>query len=211
MACWAVRAAFCGSQDDSDDDTPLRSLRYQPLLEQPEAPVPLQFQHKHESPPAEVNLPPLEQMDVSASTTAVAAPLRRGGGKSEWTATEADANGDVLWRHPSGAEQVLSSTMSTGARRQALSRAHRAHVAPSAADRARNADAQAKATKRATDTVWREREREADAKVKAQKRVNDPEWRALVSPALCVGRFSVCESDCVLVWAVQLFEYYVVY
>ena len=70
MACWAVRAAFCGSQDDSDDEALAQALQYQPLLEQPEIPAPLQLQHK-QPPPTEVELQPLEQMDVSAAVGAI--------------------------------------------------------------------------------------------------------------------------------------------
>ena len=94
-------------------------------------------------------------------------------------ADEPNANGEVQWRHPSGAVQVLHSTVAAATRRKALSRALQAHVDPAALDRSREANALAMANKRAIDTKWRDEERKDDAKAKAQKRADDPEWRDL--------------------------------
>lgn len=90
--------------------------------------------------------------------------------KSDWKADKPDANGDTLWRHPSGAETVIASTMKDAARRKALSRALIEHLDPGAI-------AREMAQKRADNPKSRERERRANALAMAEKRAEDPEWR----------------------------------
>ena len=98
------------------------------------------------------------------------------GPTSEWQADE-PVNGNVLWRHPSGAEKLLASTCTAGARRNALCRALKAYQQPAAAESARQSNALAMAQKRADDPVWRERERDANAEAMATRRATDSEWR----------------------------------
>ena len=95
---------------------------------------------------------------------------------SDWQ-PDAPVEGMVLWRHPSGAEKTLATTVKPGARRTALSRALQAFEKPKAAERARQANSEAKARKRADDADWREREQKANAEAMATRRATDPEWR----------------------------------
>ena len=95
---------------------------------------------------------------------------------SAWKADE-PVDGNVLWRHPSGAEKQLASTCTGAARRNALSRALKMYQQPAAAKSARQSHALAMAQKRAEDTAWRERERNANAEAMATRRATDSEWR----------------------------------
>lgn len=102
---------------------------------------------------------------------------KKSGPASKWSAGTIDADGSVLWRHPSGAEKRLASTLKPAARRMSLSRALKEHERPVAAKCARQAHAHVMAQKRTNDAAWRERERQADAQATAHKRASDPEWR----------------------------------
>ena len=54
--------------------------------------------------------------------------------KTEWVLVATSANGlEKQWRHPSGAEAWLSSSITSVVRRKALSRVLKAYVAPEAA------------------------------------------------------------------------------